>query len=51
MMKYDFDDIFFGNPPEMTHFHIALKKIKENIVEVKKIPPENRKYFYGQNRN
>jgi hypothetical protein len=50
MRKYDeidLDGMFFGNPPEIKDFHNALQKIKENIREVKKIPPEKREYFYG----
>lgn len=42
--EIDLDDLFFGNPPEMSDFHIALIKILDNIVEVKKIPTENRTY-------
>lgn len=40
MEKYDevdLDDLFFGNPPKMNEFKIALKKILNNIVELKKI--------------
>ena len=47
MKKYDdidLDDMFFGNPPKMNKFQIALKKILVNIVELKKIPTENRTY-------
>ena len=47
MKKYneiDLDDMFFGNPPEIIEFQIALKKILNNIVELKKIPTENRIY-------
>ena len=40
----DLDDIFFGNPPEMSKFQTALKRILNNIVELKKIPTENRTY-------
>jgi len=40
----DLDDIFFGNPPEMSKFQTALKRILDNIVELKKIPTENRTY-------
>jgi len=42
--EIDLDDMFFGNPPEMNDFHIALTKILDNIVEVKKILTENRTY-------
>ena len=34
MFKYDeadLSDMFFGNPPLKKEFHLALKKIKENI--------------------
>ncbi|MBR8533930.1 hypothetical protein KDU71_00025 [Carboxylicivirga sediminis] len=47
MKKYDdvdLDDMFFGNPPEKIKFQAALKKILDNIVELKKIPTEKRKY-------
>ena len=47
MEKYDeidLDDLFFGNPPKMNEFKIALKKIFDNIVELKKIPTESRTY-------
>ena len=40
MRKYDeidLDDMFFGNPPKMNIFHIALKRILDNIIELKKI--------------
>jgi hypothetical protein len=40
----DLDDMFFGNPPEMNKFQTALKRILENIVELKKIPTEKRTY-------
>ena len=36
MKKYDdidLDDMFFGNPPKMNNFYIALKRILDNIVE------------------
>ena len=42
--EIDLDHMFFGNPPEMNDFHIALAKILENIVDVKKIPAKNRTY-------
>ncbi len=47
MKKYDdidLDNMFFGNPPKMNNFHAALKRILDNIVELKKIPTENRTY-------
>ena len=47
MKKYDeidLDDMFFGNPPEINEFQTALKKILNNIVELKKTPTENRTY-------
>lgn len=47
MKKYeeiDLDGIFFGNPPEMNKFQLILKKILDNIVELKKIPIELRTY-------
>jgi len=42
--EIDLDDMFFGNPPKMKNFHVALSKILNNIVEVKKIPSKNRTY-------
>ena len=47
MKEYDdinLDNMFFGNPPNMNNFHIALKRLLDNIVELKKIPTEHRKY-------
>lgn len=47
MKRYDdidLDDMFFGNPPNVNSFHIALKRILDNIVELKKIPTGNRTY-------
>lgn len=47
MKKYDhadLDDMFFGNPPKMNKFQTALKRIFNNIVELKKIPTEKRTY-------
>lgn len=47
MKTYDhvgLDDMFFGNPPEMIKFQAALKRILDNIVELKKIPTEKRTY-------
>jgi hypothetical protein len=47
MKKYDeidLDDLFFGNPPEMNEFKKTLKKILDNIVELKKTPTESRTY-------
>lgn len=47
MGKYDeidLDDLFFGNPPKMNEFKITLKKILNNILELKKIPTESRTY-------
>ena len=40
----DLDDIFFGNPPEMSKFQSALKRILDNIIELKEIPTEKRTY-------
>jgi hypothetical protein len=47
MKKYDdidLDDMFFGNPPEMSKFQTTLKRIFDNIVELKKIPTKKRTY-------
>ena len=35
--EFDLDDMFFGNPPDIESFHNALRKIIENIKQVKKI--------------
>lgn len=35
MLKYnknEMDDMFFGNPPSKSNFHIALNKIASNII-------------------
>lgn len=45
--EFDLDDMFFGNPPEMKDFHTVLKRMIENIKEVRKIPPKKREYYYG----
>lgn len=42
--EVDLDDMFFGNPPIMEEFKMALKRILDNIVELKKIPIEKRNY-------
>lgn len=47
MKKYDLadlDDMFFANPPKMNKFQTALRRILDNIVELKKIPTEKRTY-------
>jgi hypothetical protein len=36
--------MFFGNPPKMNDFHIALINILDNIFEVEKILKKNRTY-------
>ena len=43
--EIDLDYMFFGNPPKIKDFHTALKKIIDNIVQVKKIPHEKRKSY------
>ena len=40
----EIDDIFFGNPPEINEFQLALKRILENIDRLEKIPLEKRTY-------
>jgi hypothetical protein len=40
----DLNDLFFGNPPKMNDFQKALKKILDNIADVKKIPSESRTF-------
>lgn len=42
--EIDLDWMFFGNPPERQKFQIALVKLLENIVELKKIPSSKRTY-------
>ena len=47
MRKYDdidLDNMFFENSPEMSKFQSALKRILDNIVELKSIPTEKRTY-------
>jgi len=47
MKNYDeinLDEMFFGSPPTKIEFHTVLTKILDNIVEVKKIPTEERNY-------
>jgi hypothetical protein len=44
--EMDIDYIFFGNPPKTVDFHRALKKIEENIQELKKIPLERRSFDF-----
>lgn len=48
--EIDLDWIFFGNPPEMDKFQIALRKVSENIVELKKIPSGKRTYDQSGNK-
>lgn len=43
-VEFDLDYMFFGNPPKMNEFQMALKRILDNIVELKKIPIEKRTY-------
>lgn len=31
LKKYELDDLFFGSPPSVKGFHIALNKILQNI--------------------
>jgi len=42
--EIDLNNMFFGSPPNKKEFHIALIKILDNIVELKKIPTEKRNY-------
>lgn len=44
--KYDLEDIFFGNIPNITQLHKCLRQIELNIVEVEKIPKEKRHYEF-----
>jgi hypothetical protein len=44
--EIDLDDMFFGNPPKIKDFHLALQKIVENIEEVKTIPIEKRNFDF-----
>ena len=41
---YELDDLFWGNPPDKEKLNFTLKKIINNIEEVKHIPIEKRHY-------
>ncbi len=42
--EIDFDDMFFGNPPQKLEFHKTLEKFLRNIGELKTISTEKRNY-------
>lgn len=41
---YELDDLFWGNPPDKEKLNFTLRKIINNIEEVKHIPIEKRHY-------
>jgi len=43
---WEMDDLFWGNPPEKEKFDFTCRKILDNIVKVKSIPIEKRKYDF-----
>ena len=49
--EIDLDDLFFGNPPEMNDFHIALTKILDNIVETTMVLMQNNYILCGSKRH
>ena len=42
--EVDLDEIFYGEPPEISQFHNTLNKILLNIENVLKVPIENRAF-------
>lgn len=42
--EWELNDLFWGNPPKKEKLIITLQKIVNNIVEIKKIPIEQRHY-------
>ncbi len=44
--KYDLEDIFFGNIPNISHLHKCLRQMELNITEVESIPKDKRHYEY-----
>ncbi|MEA1874975.1 MAG: hypothetical protein U9N51_11210 [Bacteroidota bacterium] len=44
--KYDLEDIFFDNIPNIAQLHKCLRQMKLNIAEVEKIPKEKRHYEF-----
>ncbi len=44
--KYDLDDIFFGNIPNITLLHKCLRQMELNIAEVESIPKDQRHYEF-----
>ncbi len=34
--QIDLDDMFYGNPPAMNEFHLILKRILDNIAQLKR---------------
>jgi len=44
--KYDLEDIFFGNIPNIAQLHKCLWQMELNIAEVVKLPKEKRHYEF-----
>jgi len=43
---WEIDDLFWGNPPEKEKLELTCKKILDNILQVKSIPIEKRKFNF-----
>ena len=43
---WEFDDLFWSNPPNKEKLIFTCKKILENIKKIKSIPIEKRKYDF-----
>lgn len=43
---HELDDFFWGNPPDKERLEHTLKTILKNIVKLKSIPVEKRKYDF-----
>lgn len=43
---WEFDDLFWSNPPNKEKLFFTCKKILENIKKIKSIPIEKRKYDF-----
>ncbi len=44
--KHHLDDIFFGNPPELSKLHDTIDRIHNNIKKVSEIPFEKRTFDF-----
>lgn len=44
LVDYELDDLFWGNPPDKEKLNFTLRKIINNIEEIKLIPIEKRHY-------